>query len=111
MYYRGFLSFFFFLNPSSPTQENFPGFVDSQVDLGSLFPGARACLVTSLPIISNLIMNHPMRKVTSISHENLNHILLNWDNLVDASFRVSIFICFLLKSSVASCGCCFMLGD
>lgn len=27
-------------------------------------------------------MNHHMRKVTSISHENLNHILLNWDNFV-----------------------------
>lgn len=55
-------------------------------------------------------MNHPVRKVTSISHENLNHILLHWDNLVDASFRVSIFICFLLKSSRASCGSFLMLG-
>lgn len=64
-----------------------------------LFLGAHACFIASLPITSNLIMNHHMRKVTSVSHENLNHILLNWDNFVHASFRVSIFICFLLKSS------------
>lgn len=74
-----------------------------------LFLGAQAGFIASLPIISNLIMNHHMRKVTSVSHENLNHILLNWENFVDASFRVSIFICFLLKSFVA-CGSFFTLG-
>lgn len=76
-----------------------------------LLLGAHACFIASLPIISNLMMNHRRRKVTSNSHENLNHILLSWDNFVDASFRVSIFICFLLKSSMASCGFFFMLGD
>lgn len=51
------------------------------------------------------MVNHHLRKVSD-SHENANHLSLPWDNLVDVPVRVRVFV-FVLKSSMASCGCFF----
>lgn len=98
MYYMGLLFFFFLTHPQEKKIHRFC------YRLGLPLPGYTGWVSASLPKISNLIMNHHLRKV-SVSHENANHLSLPCDNLVDVSVRVRIFVCFHLKSSMASCGC------